>query len=333
MPLLTVENLRTYFHTRDGVVRAVDGISYEVEKGETLAIVGESGSGKSVSCHSLLGLVPQPPGRIESGSAMFDGADLLQCSRKEMRAIRGKRISMIFQDPMTALNPYMTVGDQLAEPLRLHEGLSKNAAHGRALAMLDSVGIQDGDKSMRAYPHQFSGGMRQRVMIAMALSCNPKLLLADEPTTALDVTIQAQILELLTSLTRELGTSVIIITHNLGVVARYADRVNVMYAGKIVESATARELYGEPRHPYTLGLLKSVPRLDQIRKEKLEPIEGMPPDMVRLPPGCSFRARCRFAVDRCAEEVPPLLPVGGNHHSACWEWERVAQAAKSPTPA
>ncbi|MCH7578250.1 MAG: ABC transporter ATP-binding protein [Chloroflexi bacterium] len=332
-PLLRVDDLKTYFYTEEGVVKAVDGVTFHVEQGEILGLVGESGCGKTVSALSILRLIPIPPGKIVSGSVHFEGKDLTRMSESEIRHIRGNAIAMIFQEPMTSLNPVLTIGRQLTETLELHLKMDRRSATQRAVELLETVGISDARSRINDYPHQFSGGMRQRVMIAMALSCNPKLLLADEPTTALDVTIQAQILELLTRLTRELGTSVIIITHNLGVVARYADRVNVMYAGKIVESATARELYGQPRHPYTLGLLKSVPRLDQVRKEKLEPIEGMPPDMVRIPEGCSFRPRCRFSVDRCAVEVPPLLPVGSDHHSACWEWERVAQAAKSPTPA
>jgi len=332
-PLLRVDDLKTYFYTEEGVVKAVDGVTFHIEQGEILGLVGESGCGKTVSALSILRLIPIPPGKIVSGSVHFEGKDLTRMSESEIRHIRGNAIAMIFQEPMTSLNPVLTIGRQLTETLELHLKMDRRSATQRAVELLETVGISDARSRINDYPHQFSGGMRQRVMIAMALSCNPKLLLADEPTTALDVTIQAQILELLTRLTRELGTSVIIITHNLGVVARYADRVNVMYAGKIVESATARELYGQPRHPYTLGLLKSVPRLDQVRKEKLEPIEGMPPDMVRIPEGCSFRPRCRFSVDRCAVEVPPLLPVGNEHHSACWEWERVAQAAKSPTPA
>ncbi len=298
MALLKVDDLRTYFHTRDGVVRAVDGISYEVEKGETLAIVGESGSGKSVSCHSLLGLVPQPPGRIESGSAIFNGADLLQCSQKELRAIRGKRISMIFQDPMTALNPYMTIGGQLAEPLRLHEGLPKDEARSRALAMLDSVGIQDGEKSMRAYPHQFSGGMRQRVMIAMALITRPELLIADEPTTALDVTVQAQILDLIAKMQQEIGMAVILITHDMGVVAGACDRVLVMYAGRIFESATSEGLFEHPRHPYTNALLDSLPAAHR-HGEDLYTIPGLPPDLRQEFAGCPFAPRCPNVADAC----------------------------------
>ena len=332
-PLLLVEDLKTYFYTEEGVVKAVDGVGFDVEEGEILGLVGESGCGKTVTALSILRLIPVPPGKIVSGSVQFQGEDLLRMDEDEIRHVRGNKIAMIFQEPMTSLNPVLTIGRQLTETLELHLKMDGGAATQRAVELLEMVGIPEARSRINDYPHQFSGGMRQRVMIAMALSCNPKLLLADEPTTALDVTIQAQILELLTRLTRELGTSVIIITHNLGVVARYADRVNVMYAGKIVETASAADLYSQPRHPYTLGLLKSVPRLDQARKEKLDPIEGMPPDLVRMPPGCSFRPRCRFVVDRCAEEVPPLLPVGNNHSSACWEWERVAQAAKSPAPA
>ena len=332
-PLLQVEELRTYFYTEEGVVKAVDGVTFYIEPGEILGLVGESGCGKTVSALSILRLIPIPPGKIVSGSVQFEGKDLVSMSEDQIRHIRGNEIAMIFQEPMTSLNPVLTIGRQLTETLELHLKMDRASAIQRAIELLEMVGIPEARSRINDYPHQFSGGMRQRVMIAMALSCNPKLLLADEPTTALDVTIQAQILELLTRLTRELGTSVIIITHNLGVVARYADRVNVMYAGKIIESATAEDLYHQPRHPYTLGLLRSVPRLDQARKEKLDPIEGMPPDLVRIPPGCSFRARCRFAVDRCAVDVPPLLPVGNGHHSACWEWERVAKATKSPAAA
>ncbi len=332
-PLLQVEELKTYFYTEEGVVKAVDGVTFHIEPGEILGLVGESGCGKTVSALSILRLIAIPPGKIVSGTVLFEGEDLISMSEAEIRHIRGNKIAMIFQEPMTSLNPVLTIGRQLTETLELHLKMDRASAIQRAIELLEMVGIPEARSRINDYPHQFSGGMRQRVMIAMALSCNPKLLLADEPTTALDVTIQAQILELLTRLTRELGTSVIIITHNLGVVARYADRVNVMYAGKIIESATAEDLYHQPRHPYTLGLLRSVPRLDQSRKEKLEPIEGMPPDLARIPPGCSFRARCRFAVDRCAEDVPPLLPVGNGHHSACWEWERVAKATKSPAAA
>ncbi len=326
-PLLKIEDLHTQFFTEEGVVNAVNGVNYEIMPGEILGLVGESGCGKTVSALSILRLIPNPPGKITSGKILFDGEDILKMNEEEIRHIRGNKIGMIFQEPMTSLNPVLTIGRQLTETLELHLKMNKQAATQRAIELLEMVGIPDAKLRIKDYPHQFSGGMRQRVMIAMALSCNPKLLLADEPTTALDVTIQAQILELLTRLTRELGTSVIIITHNLGVVARYADRVNVMYAGRIIESASAAELYPNPRHPYTLGLLRSVPRLDQAQKARLDPIEGMPPDLINLGAGCSFRPRCRFAVERCAEEVPPLTDVGPEHVAACWEWENVKKAA------
>ena len=316
--LLEVKGLTTYFYTQDGVVKAVDGISYDVQEGETLALVGESGCGKSVSALSILRLIPQPPGRILEGQVLFNGHDLLTLSRNEMRKIRGNEISMIFQEPMSSLNPVLTIERQLTEAITLHLGMSLKQARARAMELLDMVGMPDPARRLKQYPHHFSGGMRQRVMIAMALSCNPKLIIADEPTTALDVTIQAQILDLMKDLTQRLGVSLIIITHNLGVVARYANRINIMYAGKIIEQGTAREIYGNPRHPYTLGLLKSVPRLDRPRKEKLDPIEGQPPDLINLPPGCSFSPRCPYAIDRCAVEFPPLMPVGDGHHSACW---------------
>jgi oligopeptide transport system ATP-binding protein len=327
-PLLAVKDLKTNFYTEEGVVQAVNGVSYDIMPGEILGLVGESGCGKTVSALSILRLIPDPPGKIVGGEIMFEGEDIVKMDEDEVRHIRGNKIGMIFQEPMTSLNPVLTIGRQLTETLELHLKMDKKAATRRAIELLEMVGIPEAKQRINDYPHQFSGGMRQRVMIAMALSCNPKLLLADEPTTALDVTIQAQILELLTRLTRELGTAVIVITHNLGVVARYADRVNVMYAGKVIETATAAELYANPRHPYTLGLLKSVPRLDEIRKEKLDPIEGMPPDLVHLGAGCPFRPRCRFAVDRCKEENPPLIAVAEAHSSACWEWERVLKAAK-----
>ena len=281
-PLLAVKNLRTQFFTEEGVVNAVNGVSYDVMPGEILGLVGESGCGKTVSALSILRLIPSPPGKIIDGEILFEGENILKMDDEEIRHIRGNKIGMIFQEPMTSLNPVLTIGRQLTETLELHLKMDKQAATQRAIELLEMVGIPEAKTRIKDYPHQFSGGMRQRVMIAMALSCNPKLLLADEPTTALDVTIQAQILELLTRLTRELGTAVIIITHNLGVVARYADRVNVMYAGCIIETATAAELYANPRHPYTHGLLRSVPRLDQAQKEKLEPIEGMPPDLIHL---------------------------------------------------
>ncbi len=327
-PLLEVRDLKTYFFTDDGVVKAVDGISYDVEAGETLGLVGESGCGKSVSALSLLRLIPNPPGRIVGGEVLFEGEDLLKVSDDAIRHVRGNRIAMIFQEPMTSLNPVLTISRQLTEALELHLKLDGPAAKQRAIQLLDMVGIPEAAARIDDYPHQFSGGMRQRVMIAMALSCNPKLVLADEPTTALDVTIQAQVLEILARLSRELGTSIIIITHNLGVVARYADRVNVMYAGRIVETASAKRLYANPQHPYTLGLLTSVPRLDQERKQKLQVIEGVPPDLINLPEGCAFYDRCTFRVDRCKAEAPPLMPVEDKHHSACWEWQRVSNIRK-----
>jgi oligopeptide transport system ATP-binding protein len=326
--LLQVKDLKTYFFTEEGVVKAVDGITYDLEEGETLGLVGESGSGKSVSALSILRLIPNPPGKIVGGEVWFDGQDLIQADEDEIRHIRGNRIGMVFQEPMTSLNPVLTIGRQLTESLELHLKLDRSAANARAVELLEMVGIPEAASRLGDYPHQFSGGMRQRVMIAMALSCNPKLVLADEPTTALDVTIQAQILEILARLSKEMGTAVIIITHNLGVVARYADRVNVMYGGKIVESATAAELYSNPRHPYTLGLLRSVPRLDEARKDKLEPIEGSPPDLANLPPGCSFYPRCKFRSERCLQEAPPLMSVGDKHYAACWHWEDVAQERK-----
>ena len=325
--LLEVKNLATYFFTPEGVVKAVDDISYDLEEGEILGLVGESGCGKSVSALSLMRLI-QNPGKNVAGEVLFQGRDLLSLQDREMRGIRGKDMSMIFQEPMTSLNPVLTVGRQLTEALMLHLNMNKQAATDRSGELLEMVGIPDGSGRLKDYPHQFSGGMRQRVMIAMALSCNPKMLIADEPTTALDVTIQAQILELVQRLGRELGTSVLIITHNLGVVARYADRVNVMYAGKIIERGTAKDIYGSPKHPYTIGLLASVPRLDEPRKEQLDPIEGLPPDLIELPVGCSFRARCKFAVDRCAAEIPPLVEISEGHTAACWVSDQLGAQSK-----
>ena len=322
-PLLDVRNLQTQFTTSGGVVRAVDGVSWDVRAGETVALVGESGCGKSVSALSVMRLVSAPAGRIVGGEIHFKGRDLLTLSEEEMRKTRGREIGMIFQEPMTSLNPVLTIGRQLTEPMEIHLGMTPAQARARAGEILGLVGIADAERRLRQYPHQFSGGMRQRIMIAMALSCNPALILADEPTTALDVTIQAQILELLRSLSRKLGAAMLIITHNLGVVARYADRVNVMYAGRIVERGTARELYANPRHPYTLGLLRSVPRLDEPRRAKLDPIPGQPPDLTRLPPGCSFAPRCSFVVDHCRVERPELELVGPDHTAACWEWKKL----------
>jgi oligopeptide/dipeptide ABC transporter ATP-binding protein len=322
-PLLDVRNLQTQFTTSGGVVRAVDGVSWDVRAGETVALVGESGCGKSVSALSVMRLVSAPAGRIVGGEIHFKGRDLLTLSEEEMRKTRGREIGMIFQEPMTSLNPVLTIGRQLTEPMEIHLGMTPAQARARAGEILGLVGIADAERRLRQYPHQFSGGMRQRIMIAMALSCNPALILADEPTTALDVTIQAQILELLRSLSRKLGAAMLIITHNLGVVARYADRVNVMYAGRIVERGTARELYANPRHPYTLGLLRSVPRLDEPRRAKLDPIPGQPPDLTRLPPGCSFAPRCSFVVDHCRVERPELELVAPDHTAACWEWKKL----------
>jgi len=315
--LLEVKNLSTYFFTPEGVVKAVNDITYDLEEGEILGLVGESGCGKSVSALSLMRLIANP-GRNVAGEVMFNGSDLLSKTETEMRAIRGKDMAMIFQEPMTSLNPVLTIGLQLTESIMLHLGLEKDAAKERAGELLLTVGIPEGNNRLDDYPHQFSGGMRQRVMIAMALSCEPKMLIADEPTTALDVTIQAQILELVQRLCKDNGVAVLVITHNLGVVARYADRVNVMYAGKIVERGTAEDIYHNPKHPYTIGLLASVPRLDEAIKSQLEPIEGLPPDLIELPIGCSFRARCKFAIDKCATEVPPLVSVGEGHTAACW---------------
>ncbi|HEX7215932.1 MAG TPA: ABC transporter ATP-binding protein [Methylomirabilota bacterium] len=316
--LLDVRGLRTHFHTSGGVIRAVDGVSWDVRKGETVALVGESGCGKSVSALSVMRLVSRPAGRIEAGEILFKGRNLLALSEEEMRQVRGREIGMIFQEPMTSLNPVLTVGRQLTEPLEIHLNMNRAESQARAVELLSLVGIPDGARRLRQFPHQFSGGMRQRIMIAMALACNPALILADEPTTALDVTIQAQILELMKSLSRRLGVAILMITHNLGVVARYADRVNVMYAGKIVERASAREIYANPRHPYTLGLLRSVPRLDEPRRAKLQPISGQPPDLSRLPAGCSFAPRCAYVIERCRHETPPLDPVAADHVSACW---------------
>ncbi|HMB32741.1 MAG TPA: ABC transporter ATP-binding protein [Methylomirabilota bacterium] len=316
--LLDVKNLQTQFKTSGGVVRAVDGVSWDVRAGETVALVGESGCGKSVSALSIMRLVSEPAGRIVGGEILFKGRDLLKLSEGEMRHVRGREIGMIFQEPMTSLNPVLTVGRQLTEPPEIHLGMTPAQSRARAVELLGMVGISDPERRLQQYPHQFSGGMRQRMMIAMSMACNPALIIADEPTTALDVTIQAQILELMKGLSRKLGVAMVMITHNLGVVARYADRVNVMYAGRIVERGTAAEIYANPRHPYTLGLLRSVPRLDEPRRAKLLPIQGQPPDLTRLPPGCSFQPRCQYAIERCLREAPPLEAVSTGHVSACW---------------
>ena len=316
MPLLEVTDLRTNFHTRTGICRAVHDVSFTLEKGETLGIVGESGSGKSVTCYSLMGLVPQPPGRIESGSAMFDGVDLLHCPPQTARSIHGKRVAMIFQDPMTSLNPYLRIGDQLIEPLLIHEKTSKAAARARGREMLEAVGIHDAAARMDRYPHEFSGGMRQRVMIAMALITRPELLIADEPTTALDVTVQAQILELIKRFQRELGMAVIFITHDLAVVSGLCDRVLVMYAGRIVESADVRAIFRQPRHPYTRALQRAIPST-QPKGAELYTIPGLPPDLSQPVVGCPFAPRCEFAVDRCRREDPVLRNVAPGRTSAC----------------
>jgi oligopeptide/dipeptide ABC transporter ATP-binding protein len=328
LPLLEVKDLHTEFRTGAGLVRAVDGISYTVEPGETVAIVGESGSGKSVSALSVLRLIPDPPGRITQGEIRFAGRDIMQLTDAEMREVRGGDIGMVFQEPMTSLNPVLTIGRQITETLEQHRGMDRVAAHKRAVELLGLVGIADAERRLRQYPHQLSGGMRQRIMIAIALTCDPRLIIADEPTPALDVTIQAQILELMKDLTRRLNVALIIITHNLGVVARYANRVNVMYAGRLVESGPAADVYHHPRHPYTMALLRSVPRLDRPRQERLDPVEGQPPDLTRLDAGCAFRPRCRFAVDKCAATRPPLQTADvAGHLAACFRSRELTSEA------
>jgi oligopeptide transport system ATP-binding protein len=314
--LLRVEHLRTSFHTRAGTVRAVDNVSFSLNPGETLGIVGESGSGKSVACLSLLRLIPSPPGRIETGRADFGGIDLLHCEDRQLRAIRGDRIAMIFQDPMTSLNPYMRVGDQVIEPLVIHAKISREQAWHRGIAALREVGMPDAEKRMRSYPHEFSGGMRQRVMIAAALITKPALLVADEPTTALDVTVQAQILELIRKMQRELGTAVIFITHDIGIVSGFCDRVLVMYAGRIVESASTAQIFYKPKHPYNQALQKSIPALHE-KGEKLYTIPGAPPDLSKPIPGCPFAPRCEFAQEKCTTSPIALKEITPDHFSAC----------------
>jgi len=329
-PLLEIEDLRTYFFTRDGIVRAVDGVSLDVRRGETLGVVGESGCGKSVTSLSILRLIPEPPGRIVSGAIRFEGADLLKLSETEMRDIRGNEISMIFQEPMTSLNPVLTVSRQISETLMLHQGLDARAAASRAVEMLRLVKIPEPERRAQQYPHELSGGMRQRVMIAMALACNPKLLIADEPTTALDVTIQAQILDLMRELKQKIGAAIILITHDLGVVAEMAQRVVVMYAGRKVEEAPVRELFRRPRHPYTVGLLNSVPHLGATRGRATPPrlaeIQGMVPSLREEIVGCAFAPRCPFVTDRCRREAPVLETKGTGHVVACFESDRVVAA-------
>lgn len=320
--LLKIRNLHTYFFTDEGVAKAVDGVDLELEEKGTLGLVGESGCGKSVTALSIMRLIPEPPGKIVQGEVVFGGVNLLSLSEGEMRKVRGRSISMIFQEPMTSLNPVFQIGDQISEVLRLHEGLSKKEAWNRSIEMLRMVGIPSPERRVAEYPHQLSGGMRQRAMIAMALACRPKLMIADEPTTALDVTIQAQILELINRLQKETGMSVILITHNLGVIAETAQKVAVMYAGRIVEYAPVRPLFVTPRHPYTQGLLKSIPRLDegQARKQRLEAIPGLVPSLLDLPPGCKFSNRCKYIFDKCQEE-PELKEIDPGHFVRCWLYE------------
>jgi oligopeptide transport system ATP-binding protein len=320
-PLLEVRDLQTWFFTRDGVVRAVDGVSFDIYRGEALGVVGESGCGKSVTAASLMRLIPQPPGKIVGGSIVLNDdhgtTDIVAADDDEMRRIRGRSISMIFQDPMTSLNPVLTIGYQMMEPLKIHFKMNQEQARNRAVELLSAVGIPAAAARLNDYPHHFSGGMRQRVMVAMALACNPKLLIADEPTTALDVTVQAQLLDLIRALCKDTGAAVMIITHDLGVVADLCDRVQVMYAGQIIEAGTADEIFDHPQHPYTVGLMHSVPRLGPAVRHRLTPIEGMPPDLIQAPHGCRFAPRCPYAFDKCAEP-PPRVHLGGEHYSACW---------------
>ncbi len=315
-PLLAVTNLKTQFFTQDGVVKAVNGVSFQLMPGETLGIVGESGCGKSITAMSIMRLIPTPPGKIVDGEVLFQGKDVLKMNDQQLRGVRGNDIAMVFQDPMTSLNPVLTVNRQIGESLELHKGMSKSESRARAVELLKMVGIPNAEQRVDQYPHQFSGGMRQRVMIAMALSCDPMLLIADEPTTALDVTIQAQILDLMKKLQQERGTAVILITHDLGVVAGMADRVQVMYAGTIAETADTYELFGNPRHPYTLGLMKSIPRLDSVGS-KLDPIRGLPPDLVDLPDMCPFSPRCDFSEEVCERKAPVLREVKPGHKVTC----------------
>ena len=322
--LLEVRDLVTRFHTEDGVVHAVNGISYTLDEGESMGIVGESGSGKTVSVLSLMGLIPDPPGRVERGEVFFADSDLLKLSSDQLRAIRGREIAMIFQDPMTSLNPVLTVGYQLAEIMRPHLNLTREEIAERTIELLEWVGIPNAESRRKDFPHQFSGGQRQRIMIAMSLACNPSVLIADEPTTALDVTIQAQIIDLVNRLREQFGMATIWITHDLGVVAGLVDRVIVMYAGFIVETASALDLYKKTSHPYTLGLLQSIPSIHAtIATDRLIPIEGSPPDLLLEPVHCPFAPRCKFAVEKCWQENPPLQRVASDHDAACWRWEDV----------
>ena len=322
--LLSVENLHTQFRTEGGLVQAVDDVSFNIQAGETFALVGESGCGKSVTALSIMGLIPNPPGEITSGSIQFGGVDLLKLSSTEMRSIRGSKIGMIFQEPMSSLNPVLTIESQLAEPLKIHTGLSTSAANDRAQELIDMVGIPDSKTRLKQYPHELSGGQRQRIMIAMAMACEPRLLIADEATTALDVTIQAQILDLMQEVTEKSGAALLIITHNLGIVARYADRVAVMYAGKLREVGDASDIYAASQHPYTVGLLRSVPRLDSEKGTPLSPIGGEIPDLTNLPGGCAFNPRCQWAVDRCSVEEPELIEISQGKQVACFEHASVS---------
>jgi len=316
--ILEVKDLKTYFFDRDSVVKAVDGLSYYIKKGECVGLVGESACGKSVSAMSVLRLIPYPPGIIVGGQILFKGEDLLQASEERMRDIRGNQIAMVFQEPTTSLNPVLTIGRQISESMELHRQMNRETARAESAKLLNLVGIPDPERRIKDYPHQFSGGMQQRIMIAMALSCNPALLIADEPTTSLDVTVQAQILEILANLRKEYDTAVLIITHNLGVVARYVDRVIVMYAGNLVESAPTEALYAEPKHPYTLGLLASVPRLDSPRKRPPRLIKGLPPNLAHLPKGCTFSPRCPYVMDICRRQRPMVEQVGPDHYRTCF---------------
>jgi oligopeptide transport system ATP-binding protein len=322
-PLLTVQDLEVRFYTKDGEVQAVNGISYSMEQGDTLGLVGESGCGKSVSTMAMLRLIPEPPGKITGGQVLFEGQDLLKMKPRDMHEVRGSQIAVIFQDPMVSLNPVMTIGNQIAEAMQVNLGMDRRKALGQTVELLAHVGIPNASERVRDYPHQFSGGMRQRAMIAMAVSCRPKLLIADEPTTALDVTIQAQIVDLVKRLQQEMGMAVIWITHDLGVIARLAKWINVMYAGYIVETGPIKRIFKNPAHPYTIGLLGSLPGLDVTSDQDLNYIEGAPPDMIRLPSGCPFRPRCAYRSERCAAERPELVTVEHDHLAACWNLDLV----------
>jgi oligopeptide transport system ATP-binding protein len=328
--ILEIKDLRTYFYVSDGELRAVDGLSYNVDKGQCVAVVGESACGKSVSALSVMRLIPYPPGIIVGGEILFDGKDLLKVSEEEMRHIRGNRIAMIFQEPTTSLNPVLTINRQLSETLELHRGMDKKTSRDESLKLLKQVGIPNPERRLDDYPYQFSGGMQQRIMIAMALACNPALLIADEPTTSVDVTVQAQLLEVMNNLRTQYGTAVIIITHNLGVVARYAEKVEVMYAGRLVEGGPTDAIYAEPKHPYTLGLIASVPRLDLPRRGSLNAINGLPPNLARLPKDiCAFSLRCKYAIPKCQQQRPELEQVGPEHVAACFRSHEISRLVEA----